>query len=194
MMVYDQLTSERSVPALLQPVYGETTTYAALLLIHGGTLLVTGLLWWLFRTDSLLATSEKSQVAMWLLWDLLGGSLAHLIPANHRYWARLPVEIRLLALASMAWQPLVLVLLFNQSTLLLVELHLFAGLAYWLVTRVPLAVALGLSVLAWAGITYHLQLSTPIALFALLYCVKVVLAYRPEHIVPDRMTITAPLA
>lgn len=192
MTVYTSLTNSRLVPALLRPVYGETTTYASLLLIHGGTLLITGLLWWVFRRDPLLQNPELAQIAMWLLWDLAGGSLAHLTKTNHQYWARLPVEMRLLALASMAWQPIVLVVAFDQSMLLLVELHLFAGVAYWLLTRTPVYIVLAVGMATWAWFMHQLDLPAPIAILSLLYCLKAILAYRPEQMVPNEAEMTSP--
>ncbi len=152
-------------------------------------MLATGLLWWLFRHDPILQTAESGQIAMWLLWDLVGGSLAHLTATNHRYWARLPAEMRLLALASMAWQPLVLVTVYNQSMLLLVELHLFAGTTYWLLTRTPVYIVLALGIGACAWLTYQLSLTAPIAVLSLFYCLKAVLAYRPEQAEPEGLGV-----
>lgn len=193
MMSFGSLTVNRPVPSLLKPLYGETTTYASLVLIHGGTLLVTGLLWWFFRNEPILQTSELGQIAMWLLWDLVGGSLAHLTTTNHRYWARLPSEIRLLALASMAWQPLVLVVVYNQPMLLLVELHLFAGIAYWLLTRTSVYVVLAMGLATWAALSYQLNLPAPIAVLSLFYCLKASLAYRPEQAEPDELRTATPI-
>lgn len=191
MMAYSWFTLPRRVSDLLQPVYGETVTYKTLLFIHGGTLLITGLLWWIFRHDPLLQTPELGQIAMWLLWDLVGGSLAHLTGPNHRYWARLPAEMRLLALASMAWQPVLLVLVFDQPVLLLVELHLVAGAVYWLLTRLPVSLVLLMAALAWALLTFQLALPAPIAVLALAYCLKAALAYRPELTVPVTAAVRA---
>ncbi|MBO0952463.1 hypothetical protein [Fibrella forsythiae] len=174
----------RPVPFILKTVYGETVSYASLVFIHGGTLLLTGLLWWFFRNDPILQVPELAQVVMWLLWDIAGGSLAHLTRANHQYWARLPLEMRLIALASMAWQPVVLVLVFNQPMLLLVELHLFAGMAFWLVSRVPLYLPLVVAVIVASGLSYQLSLPPIVALLSLFYCLKAVIAYRPEQTLP----------
>ncbi|MEZ0539126.1 hypothetical protein ACAW75_05480 [Fibrella sp. Tmos10] len=97
--------------------------------------------------------------------------------------------MRLLALASMAWQPIVLVLMFDQPMLMLVELHLFAGIAFWLVSRVPLYPVLAGAMVMALGLTYQLSLPPVMALLTVFYCLKAVIAYRPERKLPTEIPI-----
>jgi hypothetical protein len=95
----------RQVPSAIQFIFGEQTNGRDQLLISASALAASGVL--LVLGKLVYHPSAWQQVVIVVLaWDLVGGGVAHLLPANRLFWRSLQPDWLVVWTASYAWQPL----------------------------------------------------------------------------------------
>ncbi|MBO0931912.1 hypothetical protein [Fibrella aquatilis] len=150
----------KQVPSVLQFIFGEEINGRSQLLIGTSALIASSILLALSKLTYHHSICQQVVIVV-LAWDLVGGGVAHLLPANRLFWRSLQPEWLVVWTASYAWHPLLFISAFGGGLSVLAGLHLLCimlvagqywignrGLFYWAV----LAFVLGIGAGYWLAI------------------------------------------